>query len=256
MITPLQTVNRLLWGPGLGLGFGLMLVLFFYPAFGLHAATVVGVCVGFSLFAGLGYTAWRSVYGSSQGIVSSVCLALLVGALGAGAGSAAAAGTGSTHGGLVMAVGSGALTVIALLVSAIRHWQQLWSAAHSGTWFREAVDVSRAWVHEVAPASSSTWGGFWSSPWMIGALSVNAFALLRAVGWTDFHVLLVGALVMNAMSAWIGWAVSGPMLARALYIRDLERQLGITFVHPQLDEIQALRSRWFFTRWLMPKRPS
>jgi hypothetical protein len=240
----------------MGLGFGLMAALLLYPTLGLRGAMGAGGLVGAVLFAGLGYTVWRSVYGSSQGIVSSLGLTVLVGVLGAGITSALAVMSGQPQAALWLLGGSVALTLFAWVMSANRQVRVLVQEEQRNAWVREAVDLKRGWVREALPADTKPWAGFWSSPWMIGALSVNILALLRVAGWTDLGVMLILAPAMNAMAAWTGWAVSGPLLARALYLRRLERQSGITFAHPKLGEIQALRARWFFTRWLMPKRPT
>jgi hypothetical protein len=256
LITPIHTSSQLLSQPALGLALAPFFALLFYPMFGLPGSAWVGGTVGLCLSVQLVYTTWRSVYGSTQGLTSSIAGTAFLSALAGGASSGLLVMAKHSHLAPWALGGAVAITVLGWLVGARQAWLALRQHGQSGAWFREAVNVDQGWVVEAVPTGGRPWAGFWASPWMIGALAVNTTVLLRAQGWTDLNIMSIAAPVMTATAAWIGWAISGPMLARGLYLRQLERQLGITFVHPQLDEIQALRSRWFFTRWLMPKRPA
>jgi hypothetical protein len=253
MIPVIRAQSQLLTLPLAGLMVGFTSGLFFYPFLGLNGAKWIAIAVGALLFLGGGYASWRSVFGSTQGLVSSVTVTVMLCALVGGACTALAIGAGSAQAAPWALAAAVSMTLFAFAYSAWRHWRALCKQDGNDPWLIRAVNLKSATVVDVPNSAGSSGPRFWTSPWILGALSVNAMVLFRATGWSELNLMLFVAPILFAASAWVEWTVCGPMLARALYLKKLEHQQAVRLVHQELAVVQALRSKWVVLRWCMPE---
>lgn len=255
-MTPPRLSRRfLMFGPLLGLWFGAMAALFYMPLVGWRAAVAIGTVVGVLHAAGIAYTVHRSLHGTAQGLLASLGTFALVFVQAPAAVGAVAKTVGDLLSHWPWVVLCAALSLLlAMLGSTLQEQRRLRSAGEGGECARDSIDLRRGFVFDSAPPApmSIPW---LRSPWFVAALAVNLVPLSRALGATDRQLGMWLPIAGIAIAAWLVMSLPGPLLARALYVRQLERQRGVTLVHPEVAQLQQLRRSWWLSRLLMPPDP-
>jgi hypothetical protein len=251
MTPPPQTRGQLLTTPLLAVCAGALPAFFLSPLLGVNAAMWLALVLSGCTLLALGYMAYRSVYGTAHGVTAASVTFLWFGLVVAA--SAAALLVIQGHAGLawLSLATSAAVHAVAFAASARTVYNGLQAEGLNGAWLRSSVNFEGAWVIDqtlAVPAPS----GAWRSPWIIAAVAVNLPLLWRGYGVSDNAVMPWIAIGMNLAGLWLMVSFAGPLLGRALYVRRLEQQAGVTLTHRDIRDLQRLRASLWLSRWLMP----
>lgn len=252
MTPPLQTRGQLFWLPALAVFGGVVPAFLLSLLLGDTAAAALGVAFAAVMFAALGYTGYRSVFGTTQGLVSCASLFGWFGLTVAAATAALMQMLGLRPFAAMAGATSLAATAIVLAWSVRSSGRRLRGQGSDAAWLRSAVDWRRGVILDGATPESVP---VWRSPWWVAALAVNLPWAWRAFGVGDGSVMPWLALILNVAAGWLMAAFVGPLLARTLFLRRLEAERGVRLVHANLLELQALRRQGWLSRRLMPPDP-
>jgi hypothetical protein len=249
---PLQTRSQLLAIPFLAVGAGAASSFFFFPLLGWNAVFWLAAAVSVGMLFALGHMAYRSPYGTAQGIATSSWTFFFFGLILSAASSA----------GLMLLTKDTSLAwfgmatvwvmlTMAFIASARKAFTERRAEGLSGAWFRASVDLERGWIADPQALSPDTVKV--QSPVLLLAAALNLPLLWRSYGISDNVLLPWILLLLNLGGVWFVSSAVGPLMGRALYTRGVERQAGVKLVHRDLAQLQALRRSFWLSRWLMPR---
>jgi hypothetical protein len=255
MTPPTETREQMVLGPFAGAVMGGAAALCTSTLFSATTAIWIGVLVGGVMCGGLCFTVFRSTHGSLQGYVSTlVMLTMLVVVVAGAAGAVSALFVSRSMGLAVLAFLSVGMVAVQAGVSYQTH-RVLRREGSSNEWLKTHVDFVRGRI----VSTQSPWppvSGWLRSPWLIGALAANVPLIWRLWGGTDAQIVLLLLPVMTTCAVMIIVQLTGPTLGRAVYLTQIEKQMGLRLMHHDLAQLQALRRSWWLSRWLMPRVPS
>ncbi|WP_423596483.1 hypothetical protein [Roseateles sp. MS654] len=82
------------------------------------------------------------------------------------------------------------------------------------------------------------------------AVALNVPLLLQIGGWEANDVVWLAMPALAATVTMVLVSGFGPALARALALLDIERRVGRPLVTSRLEELQAMRRGFWWSRWL------
>ena len=206
-------------------------------------------CLGGLMLLLAAWLAYRSEFATRYGLVAPVLMWLLFGPMTTGIAvlMLSMGGDLEWRGWAVVSVGGGLLLVF--IGSVVQQWRRLQREGLDGPWIREHVDAVSGRLRADALRPGSGNEASWHPIW-VAALAANIPLLYRTWGISDQQVMRVLLLVMFLTSVWICVKQIGPAAGKALFLRDWERRAGRTLVHEGWDDLQALRRRFWLSRWL------
>lgn len=220
------------------------------PAAGPSVSLWVGLAGGVILTFGAGYLLYRSVYGSTHGLVAGALLSAYILTLCVAASASVARMLGRDDIMPWLAAAAALTPLLALFWSARDTLHTLRREGAEGPWPRAALDLRRGRVRGgIESAAESRL--LRSRRLWLGAAIVNLPWMWKAWSTGQPAMLALTALMVIVGATWFCLRNSGPAMGRAWYLRQLEHEREQHFVHEHLEQLQEMRRSYWLSRLLM-----